>query len=188
MGWPLQWQHEAAEPQTAVPHCVPGSFWQEPLTTQVYSVGQLPQDPPQASSPQVFWPQNGVQVQRPSKVHDAPGCVQVPQEPPHWSGPHCLPAHWGAHVGRASDVVGASCPESAKGADPSFGGATASGAAPPSWSPPSSSPEGASLGSTDPSPLPAIASGADPAAGREGNAQGGENQRLFSNRKHACTP
>jgi hypothetical protein len=36
VGIPLQWQHDAAEPQVAGPQRLPGSSWQVPLTTQVY--------------------------------------------------------------------------------------------------------------------------------------------------------
>jgi len=35
IGCPLQWQHEAAEPQTAGPHWLPGSSWHVPLTTHM---------------------------------------------------------------------------------------------------------------------------------------------------------
>jgi hypothetical protein len=35
MGCPLQWQHDAAEPQVALPQTLPGSSWQVPPTTQV---------------------------------------------------------------------------------------------------------------------------------------------------------
>jgi hypothetical protein len=35
IGWPLQWQHDAAEPQVAFPQTLPGLSWQVPLITQV---------------------------------------------------------------------------------------------------------------------------------------------------------
>ena len=35
LGVPLHVQHDAALPQVAAPHTLPGFFWQVPFTTQV---------------------------------------------------------------------------------------------------------------------------------------------------------
>lgn len=58
---------------------------------------QVPQLPPQPSSPHCFPLQLGEQllVQRPA-ASQLP-LVHVPQVPPHPSGPHCLPAQEGRH-------------------------------------------------------------------------------------------
>jgi hypothetical protein len=67
----LQWQHDAAEPHVALPHWLPGSFWQVPLTTHVYVAGHVPHDPPQPSSPHAIDPQNGKHAASPPCVAES---------------------------------------------------------------------------------------------------------------------
>jgi hypothetical protein len=93
----LQWQHDAAEPQVAEPHTLPGSSWQVPLTTHVYVGGQVPHDPPQPSSPHTIEPQKGVQVPHCPWESQGRPPGQVPQDPPHPSSPQTRPVHEGTH-------------------------------------------------------------------------------------------
>jgi hypothetical protein len=57
-------------------------------------MAQLPQEPPQPSSPQSLPVQFAVQATHCAPSHFVPG-AQLPQEPPQPSSPHCLPAHAG---------------------------------------------------------------------------------------------
>lgn len=69
---------------------------QRPLVVQL-PVGQVPQIPPQPSSPHCFPVHFGVQAQRPLALQ-APPPGQVPQLPPQPLSPHCFPVQAGAQI------------------------------------------------------------------------------------------
>ena len=96
------------EPQPSEPHCFPKqSGWQThvPDGPQVFPDGQLPQLPPQPSSPQTLPPVHcGVQLTQAPSWHFWLA-VHGPHEPPQPSSPHTLPEHWAVH-GAHLKVVG----------------------------------------------------------------------------------
>ena len=67
-----------------------------PVVVSQSDMAQVPQLPPQPSSPQFLPAQSGVQTHRPVASHVS-GAVQVPHEPPQPSPPHSFPAQFGTH-------------------------------------------------------------------------------------------